>query len=277
MSGVPAEPPAPVTGAWDGHLLLLYDSEPERVAAVAAWVRRGLQQGEKVVYTEAPLPGRPSTLTQLEQHGVDSAQAVAEQRLALIPVEDFYPAQGQQRIVEAALREGFSSVRLSAESTTALSMLTPGEYLAIERIMDQLCQTHPVSALCQYARGAMAGPMLHDTVEVHVHGLRHSLLTSWATPEGTAIGGEVDISNTDIFASLVAAATDGGKDPAWLGLEQLQFLDAAGSEAILASTEVFRSRGGRVLLVSPQPLIARVLHLLGVDEAPGVIVVSGAR
>jgi anti-anti-sigma factor len=277
VSGASAQRSPPVRGVWNGHLLLLYDSEPERAAAVAAWVRCGLENGGKVVYTEAPLPGRPSMLRHLEQHGVDSARAVAEERLVLLPLEDFYPARGQQRIVEAALREGFSSVRLSAESTAALSMLTPGEYMATERIMDQLCHTHPVSALCQYPRSATAGAMLRDAVEVHVHGLRHSLLTSWATTEGTAICGEADISNTDVFASLIGAATDVGEDVAWLDLAHLHFLDAAGSAAILASTEAFRSRGGRVLLVSPTPLVARVLHILGVGEAPGVIVVSGAR
>jgi hypothetical protein len=31
---------------WDGHLLLLHDSDAERHAAVAAWVQRGLGLGE---------------------------------------------------------------------------------------------------------------------------------------------------------------------------------------------------------------------------------------
>jgi hypothetical protein len=37
---------------WDGHLLLLHHSEQERSAKLAAWVRRGLENDEKVIYTE---------------------------------------------------------------------------------------------------------------------------------------------------------------------------------------------------------------------------------
>jgi anti-anti-sigma factor len=37
---------------WDGHLLLLYRCEYERWSALADWVRRGFDRGEKVVYVE---------------------------------------------------------------------------------------------------------------------------------------------------------------------------------------------------------------------------------
>ena len=39
---------------WQGHLLLIHQTEPERRAGVATWVRRGLELGEKVLYIERP-------------------------------------------------------------------------------------------------------------------------------------------------------------------------------------------------------------------------------
>ena len=45
---------------WDGHLLLLHHTEQERSSKLAAWVRRGLENDEKVVYTEAREIGRAS-------------------------------------------------------------------------------------------------------------------------------------------------------------------------------------------------------------------------
>jgi hypothetical protein len=44
--------------SWDGHLLLLYGSEAERVSALVTWIRRGLESNEKVICTEGP--GQPA-------------------------------------------------------------------------------------------------------------------------------------------------------------------------------------------------------------------------
>jgi hypothetical protein len=37
---------------WDGHLLLVYHEESQRRIGVAAWVRRGLELGAKILYIE---------------------------------------------------------------------------------------------------------------------------------------------------------------------------------------------------------------------------------
>src|SRR5260370_15751202 len=37
---------------WDGHIMLVHGSESERTFDLAAWVRRGLENDEKVIYTE---------------------------------------------------------------------------------------------------------------------------------------------------------------------------------------------------------------------------------
>ena len=35
---------------WDGHLLLLHESQAVRQSCLAMWVRRGLERDEQVVY-----------------------------------------------------------------------------------------------------------------------------------------------------------------------------------------------------------------------------------
>ncbi len=37
---------------WQGHLLLLYGSQAQRVSALVTWIRRGLEDNEKVIYAE---------------------------------------------------------------------------------------------------------------------------------------------------------------------------------------------------------------------------------
>jgi hypothetical protein len=37
---------------WKGHLLLLHSAESERVSALVTWIRRGLDNNEKVIFTE---------------------------------------------------------------------------------------------------------------------------------------------------------------------------------------------------------------------------------
>ena len=137
---------------WDGHLLLLHDSEAERLDGVAAWVHRGLALGEKVIYTEGSVDPANSLIAVLEARGLDASEAARDGRLAVLPLAVFYPPEGQRVVVERALAEGFSSVRMSAEARAARTMLSRRAYRGFEARMDQLTRTLPVAAMCQYGR-----------------------------------------------------------------------------------------------------------------------------
>src|ERR1700677_5415896 len=70
---------------WDGHLLLLDHSERERSSKLAAWVRRGLENDEKVVYTEAR-GGALETrlLARLRGNRADAVAAAPDGRLSQV-------------------------------------------------------------------------------------------------------------------------------------------------------------------------------------------------
>jgi anti-anti-sigma factor len=272
---VPSPGPAP-PDEWDGHLLLLHESEAERLAGLIAWARRGLERGEKVVLGEAPASGRPPMLLQLRRHGWDPAPALADRRLEVLPVTRLVPADERSGIVEAALADGFPSVRLAAESSAVLDTMSAASYRTVEQAMAELCRTGRVSALCQYARNRTSGPLLAGAIESHADGLHQRLLRAHETRDGIAVAGEVDVSNADVFEELVGAATRaaGPGGDACVDLAQLRFLDASGAGAALRASASFRDAGGRLRLVRASPFIARVLSLLQVDEAPGVVVVA---
>jgi hypothetical protein len=69
---------------WDGHVLLLHRTEGERLAGLTAWVRRGMELGEKIIYTELPLMPEDALAPVLEARGVDVAAAVRDGQLKII-------------------------------------------------------------------------------------------------------------------------------------------------------------------------------------------------
>src|ERR1700685_2332725 len=103
MTPMPDRPGTAPLG-WDGHILLLYGSEAERLSALAAWARRGLENDEKVIYTEArETPPERSVVRLLQDNGIDVASATAEGRLVARPVAEFFPPGGQAGMLEQAL------------------------------------------------------------------------------------------------------------------------------------------------------------------------------
>jgi anti-anti-sigma factor len=174
---------------------------------------------------------------------------------------------------------------VTAEASTALGVLDESDYAAIERKMDQLCRTQPVSAMCQYARHSTSGARLREVVGVHLVGIRETNLRITSDTYGTAFGGEIDISNVDTFAAAIQAAMQavhaGGAavgaatGVAWLDLGEVGFVDAGACRALGTATSWFRHGGGHVLVVAPQPTVERILRLLAIDQLPGLEVIGG--
>jgi anti-anti-sigma regulatory factor len=262
---------------WDGHVLLLHRTEDERLTGLTAWVRRGLELDEKVVYTEVRLRREESLFAVLDARGVDAATAVRDGRLAVLPPEEFYPPDGQHVVVERALAEGFGSVRISAEVRAALSVLSPDAVRGVERQIDDLVRIRPVSALCQYARASTTGALLDDAVATHLFGVRESTFATAQDLDGLALRGRIYPTNTDVFTAVLAAASRNRSGVLWLDLADVAHVDAGSCWQLDDATRAFRAAGGHVLLVAPQAPVERTLWVLEVDDLPGMHLVTGER
>jgi anti-anti-sigma factor len=262
---------------WDGHLLLLHRTEDERLDGLTAWVRRGLELGEKVIYTEAPSRFDDSLFAVLRARGVDVAAAVCDGNLAVLPVEEFYPRDGQRVVVDRALAEGVASVRISAEARAALTILTPDAVRGVEEEINELVHTQPVNAMCQYEQATTTGAWLDDAVALHLTGVRQSTFATSQDLDGLALHGEIDTTNTDVFAAVLTAATCKASRVLWLDLADVTYLDAGACGRLDDATRTFRAAQGRVLLVAPQPAMERTLRMLDVDALPGVHLLAGER
>jgi anti-anti-sigma factor len=270
-----------MTPSWDGHLLLLHGSEGERLARLAAWVRDGLQRGEKVVYSEPTVPAHRSVLARLRGRGIDVDAATVEGRFEVVAPSVFSTPEGQGVVVDRALDGGFPAVRISGEAAAALTVFSAGAYQVIEQQMDRLCQTRPVSALCQYARPTTVGAALRTAIARHPRGVRELGFASTTSVAGLVVHGEVDADNCDVLAAVVTAAGEaarsGGRDELRLDLAAVGFCDVAACRTLAEASRGFRAGGRRVLFVDPPPMVERVMRLVGLDGVPGVELVGSPQ
>lgn len=265
--------------SWDGHLLLVHENEQQRRVGVAAWVRRGLQVGAKILYTEpVDVPPDRSLMGVLKAEEVCADAAVDRGQLQVVQAEsETYSATFMERAIDNALAAGYPTVRWSGEAETAWGVIARAAHADVEWATDELCHRRPVSILCQYSAG-MTQATLQTVCAMHGDGVRESLLHTSPLPGGIAVAGEVDVSNEAILrSSLMAARSAGvGRGSLVVDLRGLDFLDVAGAKALLAATSAHRSNGGQVLLRAAQPHVDRILRLLGVHRAPGSVL-EGAR
>lgn len=140
----------------------------------------------------------------------------------------------------------------------------------LEHEIERLCRTHPLSALCQYRQKAMTHERLRRYVASHLDGIWQRQLTIVRRDGYLQVGGEVDISNDQLFMVVMQCAADAATTVLCLDLSSLRFLTAAGCRALIDGTAKLRSRGGMLVISSPQPLVERVLQIVGLDRLDGI-------
>lgn len=256
---------------WDGHLLLLYHTERQRREGVETWIRRGLELGAKILYTEPADEPPARSLPGLLGGQADAGEAIERGQIQVVKADETaYDPDWQASVVEEALDHGYPSVRWSGEATTAWTLMPRDRHADIERATDQLCRSRPLSVMCQY--WAHESEVLLDACLVHGAGLREPLFSASPFEGGLAVAGEIDVSNRDVVRSLLQAATSAtDRDPFVLDLSALDFLDVAGVRSLLAGTGPYRERGGHVRLQAQQSHVDRLIHLLGIHRTPGVL------
>lgn len=257
------------------HVLQLHRTEGERLTGLTAWVRRGLDLGEKVICPELPRRSEDSLVALLEAHGVDGVAAAREGRLAVLPVEDFYAGEGHAAAVERALADGFPAVCMWGAEHLARSVLSPAAYRVVEEQMDELVRARPVHTLCQYPQARNPEPPLEDVVAVHRSGVRQAIFGTTQDLDGLALYGDVDATTTEVFEAVLAVATRSAAGVLWLDLAELSHLDAGDCWRLDDATRRFRISGGHVLLVAPRPAVEAMLQLMEVDQLPGMHVLAG--
>jgi len=256
---------------WDSHVLLVNHDDSHRRANVMAWVQRGLDRRDKILYST--VEGDPVLVPELRQVDSEVAKAVREGQFAFLPLEDFFPGARQADLVRRALDEGYPGVRLSAQSDAAVRGVGADDYRAIDHRMDELCASLPVSALCQYDAGGVNGAILTTVIDSHPDAVQDARMRLCRRADGTVVAGEVDVASAAVLERVLRRICREGSSELVLDVSGLTFVDVVGCRAMTVGTEAFRRHGGTVFCRGLNGHIRRVMCLLGMDRLPGVALV----
>ncbi len=81
-----------------------------------------------------------------------------------------------------------------------------------------------------------------------------------------SIAGEVDLSSAPTAYSLLWQTSNEGSRSLIINLEELEFMDSSGLQALLRLREKLRARKQRVVLVGGKPPITKLFKLTGFDQ-----------
>ncbi|MFC6091244.1 MEDS domain-containing protein [Saccharothrix lopnurensis] len=259
-------------GAHD-HVCWRYGDRDEFLARLREFLAEGLALGHRVRYVG---PGDVGSLV-ADLRGVEGVdEALRTGAAEVTPLGATYPAgavvepAAQVRVyaeaTEAALAAGYTGFRVAADCTPLVR--TPEQLAAFARYehqADHHMADHPFSAMCAYS-GAEVDEhafaqiaCMHPSTNTPHPGFRlHA-----AGDRVTALGGEVDLGNGDLFALALERAEPpprGGR--LVLDAAELSFLDHRG---LLRLVDHADERGATVELRTAWPGVATLVDLLGLD------------
>jgi hypothetical protein len=263
------------------HACCHFAHADDRERLAVAFVRGGLQRGDKVVYL-VDGDDAAALIARLERvdPGLEAAMArgqfeVRRARDAYIPDGRFDPDRMLALLREEhdrARAEGYSGLSVTGEMPDGICELPGGEQVgAYEARLGTDADAPSCSVLCQYDHGRFSPGLLSDVIEAHEVD---------ASPELAAIGrdgdlaaardrgrnalrlaGELDFGCAQTVSEVLDAQLDG---PLRLDLADLSYVDVAGMRAL-------RGRNGQRLTIGPaSDAVARLLALLGWDTDPEV-------
>lgn len=81
-----------------------------------------------------------------------------------------------------------------------------------------------------------------------------------------SLAGECDLHTVRRLRDALTSEVSRGARRLILDLSGLAFMDSTGMQVLLAARTVLSVRGGTLVVVSPQPVVARILELTGADQ-----------
>jgi PAS domain S-box-containing protein len=160
------------------HLCCIYETEEEHRKALAPFLRRGLEHGEKVLYA-ADDSAAEVILNYLRDDGVDVAPYLASGQLDILTRGGAYYIRGDvfdpdamiallREETEQALIEGYEALRVTGEMSWALRGLPGYEPLIeYEARLNSFFPGSKCLAICQYDRRLFEPGMLLDVLRTH--------------------------------------------------------------------------------------------------------------
>ncbi|WP_432953424.1 MEDS domain-containing protein [Micromonospora haikouensis] len=259
------------------HVCWFHDDETDGLDAVGRFVATGLRLGHRVVCFVDVLSAA-DVRASAARHGTASVPVPHAGELRIVPCGDSYLAGGRfrpERVVDAlaaeiasAHREGHSGVRLVGDMAWAARRQVGIDTLRrYEAAASALFLDGRAAGLCLYDRRIFSGEWCQAMMSAHPAAAAPACGPRWtpllrahrtADPAGLRLVGQVDRSNRDAFAALLAAVTEEApaRQPVVLDLSGLTFVD------VRSAATLVRAGPRGVRLVGCRPGLARLLELV---------------
>lgn len=264
------------------HVCLAFECDAHRRDVMTSFIRDGLVGGERVMCILDDL-AEEDVHEALAATGLSPGVYARRGQLRLTRVADTYLAGGvfqPERMLDVvrteagrARAEGQTGLRITGEMSWALGGHTgSSRLLDYERAVGVVLGETGATGLCQYDRRRFDGDLVRRVAAEHEAVLEHGQTARFGSKLSSIVGtgstlrvnGEVDMSNWDGLAHAISEAASAGSEVT-LDLSGLEFIDAGGLHIIHRAALGLRRGGGRMVLRSPRPMIARTMSLLGWD------------
>lgn len=159
------------------HVCQVFSDDAERDRVLSQFVCAGLQHGERCACF-SDHANLTTLLAQLDEQGVDLAQANRSGALTMARTSDAYFANGTfepERMLNQlelfhrdALAQGYPAARLIGEMTNQIEAVPGGSrLLEYETRVSLLLREHPIATVCQYDARTFDGASIMDILRVH--------------------------------------------------------------------------------------------------------------
>jgi anti-anti-sigma factor len=80
------------------------------------------------------------------------------------------------------------------------------------------------------------------------------------------LSGEADLTNVAELSALISAQLADGIQELTIDMSGLNYADSASVRTLVLAARTLKERGASLVLLRPQPSVARILTLLGADQ-----------
>jgi anti-anti-sigma regulatory factor len=276
------------------HACLTFTDAEERLDVIAAFVRQGLDRGEKVVcFTEAYAPA--ALAEEFADRDVAAEAYARDGQLELCGTDDAFLVDGAfsatrmidslARKVDRACAEGYEGLRFTADMAWASRPVAGLEQLVVfEAEVNELFTDGRLAAICQYDRTRFDSVTLALAAELHPRAVAATIyhedpvlrVCRQHSPAGVRMAGEADFTYLPALTHAIGETVRLDANP-HLNLRDLLFMDAAAATAVLHGA--LSLADGRIMTVTCPPDVAKTLRVLGADDVPHlrVLVRDGRR
>lgn len=264
------------------HACLVCETDAERWSAVEEFARACVKRGERMLYVAraGDEDEAQRRLGVVGDAGVgEFIVAPASIAMAFADGTRFDPAERDaawREQVRAAIGEGFTGLSVAGDMAWFHEAgLTLEQILDYEHRCTGVIDEMPASALCVYhhdrfddrtlARAGHAHPICRGRgIAPAGMFVSRTMEIAAAGPGALRLSGEVDVSNVPSLSSALRSMA-GGRDAVLLDLASLEFIDVAGMRAIQRTAQGLAARGGELMVLSPRPIVARMITMMGMD------------